>query len=170
MRLFLGIDVPTEIKHFLAQSYGPIQFSPKGWELPHDYHLTLLFIGETDQTDEIIRRMQKIKAEPFNLKLRTLEFFPRRILYQSFYPSPELMLLRNNIENEFTEWVNPEAKPFTPHLTVKRFQRYEFEQLQALIKAHPFPERNFKVNHLCLFKSERNQESQKYHVIHRQVF
>jgi 2'-5' RNA ligase len=52
MRLFLGIDVPSEIKAFLTDAYAPIQFSTKGWELPHDYHLTLLFIGETNQATE----------------------------------------------------------------------------------------------------------------------
>lgn len=165
MRLFLGIQVPTEIKDYLADSYRPIQFSPKGWELPHDYHLTLLFIGETNQSNEIIQRMQKIKFAPFELILGGLEFFSRRILYQSFYPSPELQKLRFIIENEFSEWVNPKAKPFKPHITVKRYQRYEYEQLRTLIERHPFENNSFEVRQLTLFKSEKNQEFQKYHPI-----
>lgn len=170
MKLFLGIEVPNEIKDFLAKSYSPVQASTKRWEHSHDYHLTLLYIGETDQLEEIKQRMQKIISGPFELTLGPLEFFPRRILYQSINPSLDLVKLKDKVENDFSEWVNPASKPFKPHLTVKRFQRYEFDELTSLIHQHPVTSKTFSVDKLSLFKSEKNVAGLKYHVVHSTIF
>jgi 2'-5' RNA ligase len=78
--------------------------------------------------------------------------------------------LRDKIVNEFSEWIKPAAKPFLPHLTVKRFQHYEYDQLKSLIDQHPFPTQSFTVKKFSLLKSERNQIGQKYHIIHSTEF
>jgi len=161
--------VPAEIKKSLALSLDFIRTQSKGWENPLDYHLTLLFIGDTlnANVESITGRLNNISFSPFKLKTDKLEFFPRRVLYLSFAPSVELTQLREQIAQMYPEFVKPTDKPFTPHLTIKRWQRYEYDELKRNILAHPLVPREFEVKHVALFKSEKDAQGQKYHVIQK---
>lgn len=167
MRLFLGIDLPDQLKSQLNAHIEPLKFSNKGWEQSHDFHLTLLFIGEVDEEElkNIERKLKHIKFLPFTLKAKTLEFFPRRILYLSFEDSENIMRLKKLIDEYYPEYLRPNEKAFVPHLTVKRWQRYEFDQLSEGVQKLSQKHFSFDVQKLCLFKSERNELGQKYHVI-----
>lgn len=172
MRLFLGIDIPEEIKTEIDHFLRPLQKSQKGWENPHDYHQTLLFIGETPDrvAEEIKLRLKQFSFAPFKLCLDKFYFFNRRIMYLGFKPSSELLKLKKLIDESFPEWVKPESKPFIPHITVKRWQRYEYDDLASGLATREFPSREFIVSSIVLFKSEKDQEDKKYHVFHRKFF
>lgn len=167
MRLFLGLELPEEIKTHIATSIAPIQSTPKGWENPADYHLTLLFIGEASPAEctDIIHRMQDIPTESFTITLGGLKFFNRRVLYLEILPSPSLTRLKEQIENKFSEWLKPDRKEFIPHITIKRWQRYEYDQLHQGIEHNKIESKTFEVKRLALFKSEKDNQGQKYHVI-----
>lgn len=171
MRLFIGIDLPSELKQELHQYLLPLQKSLKGWEDPHDYHQTLLFIGEATEEDceLIIGRLKDFKYRPFTLKPDKIQFFPRRVMFLSFEHSPELLELKNKVEELFPEWVRPHSKPFIPHVTVKRFQRYEHADLVRGLANNAFQNNGFPVQELCLFKSEKDSLNRKYHVIFKSV-
>lgn len=172
MRLFIGIELPDKIKNSIGRYVESLQVTAKGWENPNDYHLTLLFLGETqaEVVGQIIKRLDFVTFNSFELELKGLEFFPRRVLYLGLEQSLELLALKNLTENLFPEWLRPEAKEFTPHITLKRWQRYEFNFLAAAIHSQNFGRLKFKVSGLALFKSERDLQNHKYHVIHRVVF
>lgn len=161
--------MPAEIKKSLALSLSPIKTQSKGWENPLDYHLTLLFIGETlkANVESITSRLDHISFQPFKLTTDKLEFFPRRVLYLSFAPSLPLMQLRDQIAQMYPEYLKPTDKPFTAHLTIKRWQRYEYDELCRNIQAYPLAPMEFAVKHVALFKSEKDAEGQKYHVIQK---
>jgi len=169
MRLFIGIELPDEIKDHIASYLAPVKITDKGWEKSHDYHQTLIFIGETDEQNlELIKeRLDAFRFESFYLGLNDFEFFPRRILYLSLLPSEDLLSLKRNLDILFPEWGKHDSKPFLPHITVKRWQRYEFNQLQEGLRKSTFPSRDFKVKYISLFKSEKDEFNNKYHVIHR---
>lgn len=169
MRLFLGLNLPQETKQQIYDYLLPLQQSPKGWEHPDDYHQTLLFIGEAspDEEDEIKGRLSHFNFKPFELTPKEFTFFNRRVMFLSFRPSPELMELKSLVEKEFPEWCNRSTKPFIPHVTVKRWQRYEYDYLTKSLAAHPFTLPPFMVTELCLFKSEKDSLNRKYHVIAR---
>ena len=168
MRLFLGIELPEDIKTHIAQSIGPMKTTAKGWENEADYHLTLLFIGEASpkECEEIQTRMKKISFNPFILGLGNLRFFNRRILYLDFLPSAELTALKDKVENEFSEWLKPHRKTFVAHITIKRWQRYEYDELKKGIEENKLESKTFEVKALALFKSEKDSRGQKYHVIY----
>lgn len=172
MRLFLGIDIPVEIKTEIDHFLRPLQKSQKGWENPHDYHQTLLFIGETPETvlEEIKLRLKQFSFVPFSLTLDKFYFFNRRIMYLGFRPSAELFKLKNLVDESFSEWVKPESKPFIPHITVKRWQRYEYDDLALGLSTRELPHRDFIVSSIVLFKSEKDQEDKKYHALYRKNF
>lgn len=169
MRLFLGIELPLEIKKHIALSVAPMQKDPKGWENPHDYHMTLLFIGETpeDKIPGIIIGMKEIIFAPFTVTLRSLAFFPRRVMYLNCDYSPELLNLRNRIQALYPEYVRNNEKEFIPHITIKRYQRYEVTELKMKMLEHPFEAKVITIDHIVLFKSERDENNLKYHVLER---
>jgi len=167
MRLFLGIDLPDQLKSQIEAHIEPLKFSSKGWEHSHDFHLTLLFIGEVDKEElkNIERKLQHIKFSSFTLMAQNLEFFPKRILYLAFENNENIMRLKKLIDEYYPEFLRPDEKSFVPHLTVKRWQRYEFDQLSQGIQKLNQKTFSFVVQKLCLFKSEKNELGQKYHVI-----
>lgn len=167
MRLFLGIDLPDQLKSKINTYVEPLKVSHKGWENAHDFHLTLLFIGEVKEEGlkNIERKLSHIKFSPFTLKAQKLEFFPRRILYLSFEYIENLMRLKKLIDEFYPEYLRPNEKAFVPHLTLKRWQRYEFDQLSEGIQKLSPTNFSFEVQKLCLFKSEKNEMGQKYHII-----
>lgn len=167
MRLFLGIEVPEDIKRQIYTSLLPIKTGAKGWEDPHDYHLTLLFIGPThsESLPHIISTVKGVTFPPFSLTLRNFVFFNRRVMYLSFDPSPMLLQLKDQLEQKFPEYLNPHPRPFVPHITIKRWQRYEFDELFKRISENPFQPKSFEASRLSLFKAEKNLHNQKYHVI-----
>ena len=172
MRLFIGIEIPDEIKEHIFNFIRPLQISPKGWEKPHDYHQTLLFLGDTSEEAlvEIIKRLNQILFHPFELELNAFNFFSRRILFLGFAESVELLELKSLVDLAFPEWLRPFEKVFVPHVTIKRWQRYEFDFLESGIKSRIFPPQKFYVTGIALFKSEKNSLNHKYHVIHKVRF
>lgn len=54
---------------------------------------------------------------------------------------------------------------YSPHITLKRYQRYEYAELEKKIFQNPFEARSIMVDHLSLFKSEKDVQNLKYHVI-----
>jgi 2'-5' RNA ligase len=174
MRLFIGIDLPEEIKNKIAECLLDVQqtLGPKGWEHPHDYHQTLLFIGETEEAkiENIKKRMDEISFQTFAMQIKGISFFNRRIMFVDFFPSGELLKLKHEIDSRFGEYIRPDEKEFVPHVTVKRWQRYEFDRLHDEIVNKPLPQISFKVNSISLFKSERDAKNLKYHVIHELKF
>lgn len=172
MRLFHGIDLPQDVKSLIHSYLLPLQTSSKGWEHPHDYHQTLLFIGESDfdQCEEIKRRLSKIEFHPFYLTLGEFRFFPRRILYFNFHYSEDLLKLKEMIDTAYPEWSKRETRKFVPHVTVKRWQRYEFDELKAGLSKIQMEPKQISVNELCLFYSQKDELNRKYHVLAKKVF
>lgn len=172
MKLFIGIELSTTIKKYIAECVTPLQLTPKGWENPNDYHLTLLFLGETpvEAIASISERLEKISYKSFEVELASFEFFSRRVLFVNLKNSLEILGLKKRIDEQFAEWKRIESKSFIPHITVKRWQRYEFKFLEEQIKNHPFLPLKIKVNGLALFKSEKDSNNNKYHVLHKVEF
>ncbi|WPU65087.1 RNA 2',3'-cyclic phosphodiesterase [Peredibacter starrii] len=171
MRLFIGLELTESIKENLAHYIAKLPQGRKGWENPHDFHLTLLFIGETSEENviSILDRMKDVSFKPFSIQIGPIKFFNRRVMYLSILPSEELLLLQKEVEELFPEYVDPHGKSFIPHITVKRWQRYEYDELAEGLRLHPLEPIPLDVNTISLFKSEKDQDNRKYHVIGRQI-
>lgn len=169
MRLFVGIELPEYLKSKIAAYLAPIKKSEKGWESPHDYHQTLLFIGEVSEDDvhDIAERLKRIQFDPFWLIPTAFQFFNRRVMYLGIEKTADLLELKAKVNELFPEFAAKETKSFHPHITVKRWQRYEHAELVHGLSQEPWTPESFKVDSLCLFKSEKNAQNHKYHVIFR---
>jgi 2'-5' RNA ligase len=169
MRLFLGLDLPDDIKKQIQNYLNPIKKSEKGWESSHDYHQTLLFIGEASEEEaEMIKtRMRDISFPAFTIFPTTFQFFNRRVMYLGLEKTAELENLKKAIDQCFPEWSGRETKAFLPHITVKRWQRYEHADLVEGLSREAWRSVSFKTESLSLFKSEKDALNHKYHVIYQ---
>lgn len=151
---------------------SPLKKTEKGWEHSYDYHLTLLFIGELPEghLPDVIERIQKIRFSPFTLTTTSFHFFNRRIMYLGFEHSAEIYQLRKQILEIYPEFHRSGDKEFIPHITVKRWQRYEHADLVTGLEEHPSHRISIPVTSVSLFKSEKDPENRKYHVISRMKF
>lgn len=151
---------------------SPLKKSEKGWEHFPDYHMTLLFVGPTaeDLIPSIVDRLKRVSVKPFTLRTSTFDFFGCRIMYLGFEPSPELLALRRQITDLFPEYHRIHEKDFVPHVTVKRTQRYEFDSLSERVATYPAHPVLIPVEGIALFKSEKDEANQRYHVLERVNF
>jgi RNA 2',3'-cyclic 3'-phosphodiesterase len=172
VRLFLGLELTESQKNEIASMLSPLKKTEKGWEHSYDYHLTLLFIGELPegQVPDVIERMTRIRFSPFTLTTTGFHFFNRRIMYLGFEHAPEIYQLRKQILEIYPEFHGREDKEFVPHLTVKRWQRYEHAELVSGLEENPSHRISIPVSAVSLFKSEKDSENRKYHVISRRIF
>lgn len=69
MRLFLSIDFSDEIKNILTDAIRQLkrQSSSANFTREENLHLTLAFIGETENYDAAVRAMETIKMQPFDI-------------------------------------------------------------------------------------------------------
>ncbi|MCU0497634.1 MAG: RNA 2',3'-cyclic phosphodiesterase [Anaerolineae bacterium] len=123
MRLFIAIDLLNTVKDQVLNVCADL--SGVRWVQPAQLHLTLRFIGETDQAVAIINALRSIRFDPFPLQLQGLGQFPAkgapRVLWIGCQASEPLTHLAASIETTLTEIGLPKAdQPFKPHLTLAR--------------------------------------------------
>jgi RNA 2',3'-cyclic 3'-phosphodiesterase len=98
------------------------------WTDPHNLHLTVRFIGtvESDAVDEIANRVEVAPGAPFEIALGELGTFKRgrlaRVVWLAVGPGAEgLEGLAKRVEEEcVAAGLEPEKRPFAPHLTLAR--------------------------------------------------
>ncbi|MEK6868809.1 MAG: RNA 2',3'-cyclic phosphodiesterase, partial [Nanoarchaeota archaeon] len=80
MRLFIAIEIPEEIKSYLAEIQQEIADSKNKIRLVNkdNMHLTLKFLGEVqpDNLEDIKNNLKKITFKPFSVVLDNIGVFP----------------------------------------------------------------------------------------------
>ncbi|MBD3317435.1 MAG: RNA 2',3'-cyclic phosphodiesterase [Chitinivibrionales bacterium] len=126
-RLFIAIDFPQDVKEHIANAcYG---VSSARWVPMEQIHLTLRFIGETDNTtyNAVVDALDSVHGESFSLQLSGAGHFPPRgkprVLWLGIKPQPLLISLQRNIEEALERaGVERERRKFSPHVTVARLR------------------------------------------------
>ena len=124
-RLFVAIDLSEEVKGELARLRGELPGAR--WVPREQLHLTLRFIGdvETQLQGEIDAALRLVEGEPFSLALRQVGHFgrPARVLWVGMENVPELAVLQQRVETALVQMgIPPEARPFSPHITLARLK------------------------------------------------
>jgi 2'-5' RNA ligase len=76
MRLFVAIDVPETVRAELAGLAEPLD--GVAWTRSEQMHLTLRFVGETEQREAIETALERVRVEPFILPVAGIGAFPTR--------------------------------------------------------------------------------------------
>ena len=182
-RTFAAIPLPEEIQQKLSQLQRafPSQHEPAvRWVLPRSIHLTLRFLGLTEPSSvEAISAALSHAVKPtgkFQLSLTRPGTFPERgkpkVLWVGIGgETKRLTYLRSRIQGAFElAGIEPETRPFEPHLTVGRIQneaRYpaDFKAGTAFKYMEVPDDLTFSVKQVVLFRSIMDQRGATYEAL-----
>jgi 2'-5' RNA ligase len=137
LRLFVGIDLPPELKLSLSLMASGVQGAK--WVDPGNYHVTLRFIGEIDEgrAEDVDAALNQIHAPRFDLTLATVNHFGRRQLWVGVERNDALQHLHQKIESALGRLgFDRDEHRYTPHVTLARLKGTSEERLQAYIAEH----------------------------------
>jgi 2'-5' RNA ligase len=131
VRLFIAIEMSDEIRRKLESFLDELRgIAPQvKWVRAANLHVTLKFLGHTDaaRISQMVNALQSIRSSrPVSLEFRGLGFFPNekrpRVFWAGMTSSTNLSGLATDIDHAMHQCGFPlEARPFTPHLTLARF-------------------------------------------------
>jgi len=163
MRLFIAVNFSDEVKKKLEEVTSRCRQELSAGKLtrPENFHLTLVFLGETP-SHRIPAIQQAIDAvsgfEPFTLSIEGIGRFKRKdgdILWADVRGQAPLCALQKQLCLALRQArFSTEEEHFRPHLTLARQAVYKesFESLKSAVNYSPIPQ---QVNRIFLMKSER---------------
>jgi RNA 2',3'-cyclic 3'-phosphodiesterase len=154
LRLFVGIGFPPALKLQLSLLRSGVPGAK--WVDPGNFHLTLRFIGETDEAvaADIDDALARLRARRFMLQLAGTGVFGDRprSLWVGVERNPELVALRDKIEQALIRArLPPEPRKFAPHVTLARLHNPALDQLSGFLaanaqfRAEPLPVEGFSL-------------------------
>lgn len=129
MRLFVGLDVPDVVRPCIAEVQRRLRKvnAKIAWVAPQNLHLTLKFLGETEesQAQSIREALNRVASEmvPVTCELRGVGQFPRVIWAGLEGEIDRLGILARKIDDALAPLGFPrEEREFRPHLTIGRIK------------------------------------------------
>src|SRR4051794_32396477 len=160
MRLFVGLPLPPEYQAMLAG------LDPKlrglRWLPAEQLHLTMSFLGEVaeEPAAELRAQLATVRVPPFFLPLEGLGSFssggkPSVVWVGVGRGHPHLYALHKKVQDAVLRaGLEPDLRPFHPHITVGRARDLSRQALQPLLKKYHDEEFGmFKVEGFTLFSS-----------------
>lgn len=169
MRLFVGIDLPWELRHRVS-ALTTTGISGARWVPPENYHVTLRFIGEVPphRAEEIDMALAAMRGRGCDLTLAGVGTFSKggraTTLWIGVERNPRLEHLQNKIETALQRaGLEPERRRFQPHLTLARLDNTSELKLAGFVQAHNlFRAEPMAVEHFTLFSSLLGKEQAVY--------
>lgn len=177
-RVFLALEIPQSQKNLIEELQAKlVLFAPDIiWEPSEKFHLTLNFLGKTDEEklNPLVDSHIQIwcnRHPSFSLKFNFLETMYRRHESSFVYLSPQgnlddLYSLQQDFSQELDKLTLPVQVKFLPHVTIGKLERAEpnmtKQRLEHLseFEFSPFPA--FNVNSVTLFKSYLSRAGSHY--------
>jgi 2'-5' RNA ligase len=157
-RLFTGLEIPSDLALELSMLRGGL--SGARWIEAENYHMTLRFIGDIDDSTarEIHATLEKIRRPPFIVIIEELGSFggtkPRALVARA-KPAPPLVELQALQERLMRRiGIAPEPRKFTPHVTLARLRAATSAGVAEYLSARGyFFSRRFEAKRFVLFSS-----------------
>jgi RNA 2',3'-cyclic 3'-phosphodiesterase len=123
---FIGVKIPEKAAANLDAARREWKLSShKRYTPPVDMHITLLFIGNDahSEIEDAAATLRQVAQAPFTLKINGVKTFGNpatpRIIYASVEESEELNALQQQVRQALLPFkLNPDSKPFVPHITL----------------------------------------------------
>lgn len=161
MRLFIAIEFEKEIIQALTDLSEELKkngvtgrFTP-----PENLHMTLAFIGEYGNPEEVLDVMKDVPFEPFDMELEGLQHF-RDMLFVRISDNPSLTTYVKRLRRKLAKQGIPfDKKRFSPHITLARKVSF-----QKGVKGIPvsIPGMDTNVESVSLFRSDRGKQGMIY--------
>jgi 2'-5' RNA ligase len=169
MRLFTALALPDEI----ARPLMLIQAGVPGarWQKREQLHLTLRFIGEVDGAEAaaIDDALAMVDAPGFTLELKGAGSFGGknpRDLWAGITASEPLLHLNRKIESALQRiGLEPEARKYTPHVTLARLRHAPAGAVADYLTDHAlYASQPFTVTAFALYSSKLTSDGSIYRV------
>lgn len=168
-RYFLGLQPPEAIRSQLELLCHTGQFGQGPFHHPLDWHLTLAFLGESEQAPEtIMAQLTRIESPVFELCLDQLDYWPkpRVLVLCPEHPPQALFTLVDALWQGLAPLgFKPEQRPYRPHLTLGR--------RAGQPERHPWSMATkvcWQVDGFGLFVSDRSCPAPRYQVLAKKTF
>ena len=181
MRCFIAIDVPPDVREAAARAQEALRAAGADvkWTSSDSLHVTLKFLGELDEEalDVVRGRLaSEVPARPrFRLRFRGMGAFPERgqprVIWAGCEGDVEALgeVARAAEEAGTSAGVEPESRPFSPHLTLGRVKSpRNVKALQAALPGWRDAEfGGADVEAVVLYKSTLRPQGALYEVLSR---
>lgn len=157
---FLAIVIPDDMKKAIFHEMKQHHFPFKKFTHPEDYHITLAFIGDSEERSlkEVCARLEESlkKIRSFPLRLTSFETFglpaSPRIFWIGTDEPEELYRLQTITVNVCTKaGVKLDERPYRPHLTTAR--KWNGDQAYTPVAAPKWED--ITVNEVALYETNR---------------
>ena len=174
-RVFLGIDLPIEIKDDIEKLKKNCHLEKLPIKLVelNNSHIAVKFMAELslDQIKKINGSIKKVVLQfpPFKITIKDYLVFPNmfqpRILALKVL-SQNLISLANVLINELEKFsfIIKDNRPYTPHITLGRIKNNLSVNQNELFKKIEFS-KEILINHLTLFESNLTSSGPNYTII-----
>jgi len=160
VRLFIAVQLSEEMRSAVCKIQDDLlRMGVRGNYTPKEnMHLTLAFIGEYSDSDQVLEVMSGIQFEPFELRLDGMGCFGD-LWWAGLKPSPGLQGYVRQLRHALAEAGIPfDRKHFSPHITVLR---------RASIEMSRFPGISVEgigmlADHASLMRSDRGKRGMIY--------
>ena len=156
MRLFIAVRFEDDIIRALTDVQNAMRehgFSGR-YTMQKNLHMTLSFIGEYADPDNVLQIMQNLSGEPFTLHLRSGLGHFGDLLWAGAEQSDALMTYVERLRNALDEGCVPhDRQPFVPHITLLQRAR-SWAGLSEIAVA----QKSMKVQRLTLMRSDLCRE------------
>lgn len=168
MRLFVGLDLPADIRRDLAVICAGVHGAR--WVAPENFHITLRFIGEADrhQAADLDAMLADIQVPAFDIAFRGIGSFGSRgrlrAVWAGLESSGALVHLHDKVERcAMRAGFQPEERKFKPHVTLARFKGVPEMAAASFVNHHAgFVTPPFTVSRFVLFESILGGEGAHY--------
>lgn len=171
-RVFVGLEPTDVVRADLAQALGPFRPLPGRVAPPHNWHLTLRFIGQMDEV-----AYQRLLAEldqaelggPFRLRLSGFGAFPnpRRatVLWVGVDRGGDRVTALAEVVEQAVVDIGgePEERPFHPHLTLSRIRPQQ--NVTQLVESEDLASVGWHADHITVYRSHLGSTGARYEVL-----
>ena len=158
MRLFIAIKLDDNMVASLSEYLDDMRAAGVrgNFTKPENIHITLAFIGEYGNPQDVLDVMEKVDFRPFTISLdRTGDF--GELFWAGIADNPELINYVKRLRKGLADAGIPfDRKKFSPHITLVRKPVYKSWYPDKALKG------SMTVDRISLMKSERGKNGMIY--------
>ena len=173
MRLFIAVEFDSHVHEALGEIAHHVRSHAKSGKFveKENYHLTLAFLGERDESDieDLKNILDGIQANPLPLRFERIGTFdpprPGRIYWVGIEPNRNLTNLHKQLVSDLEDaGYELDRKPFRPHVTLARRVHVPDTQRQRI--SEQFTPFSTIVKRISLMESQRGEKGPIYKALH----
>lgn len=143
-KIFIGIDLPAQIKKRLMQKVKKWEDLPVRWSEAENLHVTLVFLGyvDNDLLPEVCTRAREAieKHEMFDIELNEIRLSENeKVIWATGGADERLRKVQEDISKSLGLF-GTEKKNFKPHITLGRVRKKKWNEMEN----HPEIKQDYK--------------------------